>query len=132
MIRIFQSKFVTIGLILLVGWLFVSAYQVKQDKKISAEQVDNVRAKMNSLEKENGYIQQFISYLKNPEFLAKEARLKLNYKSADEQVAYVYPEEKKLSAENPTEEQINFLVKMKNWFLSRRFGRLLDFSRTSR
>ena len=127
MIRIFQSKFVTIGLVLLVGWLLISAYQVKQEKTTSAEQVGNVRAKMNSLERENAYVQQFISYLQNPEFLAKEARLKLNYKAADEQVAYVYLEEKKAFAESPTEEQDNFLGKIKDWLLSRRFGRLLDF-----
>lgn len=117
MMRFLQSKWVSVGLLIGISWLGVSAYHARQDKQKTAQQVSNVNTKISTLEKDNTMAQQVLEYLKNPEYLAKEVRLKLNFKAADEQVAYVYQEEKNPAAasvvtdDHPT----SLLAKIKNW-----------------
>ncbi len=52
-----------------------------------------MEAKINDLESDNSYLEKVVGYLKNPSFLQKEARLKLNYKASEEKVAFIYPDE---------------------------------------
>ncbi len=115
MIRILQSKIFSAGLVLLIAWLSLSAYQIRLEKDETDTQVANVEAKIKILEQNNESIRQYLEYLKSPEFLARQARLKLNYKAADEQVAYVYRDEKEVEPHREEIQEPNILVKIKNW-----------------
>lgn len=73
-----------------------------------------MEAKISDLESDNSYIERVIGYLKNPSFLQKEARLKLNYKAFEEKVAFIYQDEsaKAGSASDNFDKQ---LVQMPNY-----------------
>jgi cell division protein FtsB len=118
MIRIFQSKILTGILIVIVAWLGIGVWNVHHQKEETDQQVLNIRTKIENLEKENSTIKKILGYLKNPEYLAREARLRLNYKQPDESVAYIYPEEKKASptpvVKKPESQSV--LEKIKDWW----------------
>lgn len=118
MIRVFQSKILSVVLVGVVAWLGIGVVHVYQQRKQTDQQVANVRAKMEILQKENDALKKILGYLKNPEYLAREARLKLNLIKPDEQVAYVYPEEKKpipTPVVKNNEDQ-SLLEKIKDWW----------------
>ena len=91
--RILKSKWLSVIIIAGIGWLGFSFIQIKLQDNLVNKEVGGLEAKIKSLEENNSYLEDVIGYLKNPSFLEKEARLKLNYKSSEEHVAFVYPDE---------------------------------------
>lgn len=53
----------------------------------------DLEGKIAGLERNNNTLERFIQQIANPAFLEKEARLKLNYKRSDEEVAFVYTDD---------------------------------------
>ena len=111
-----QSKIVSILLLIGVGWLSLSAFNIHDQKERAKEQLSNIEAKIETLKQENLDAEKLLGYLKNPEYLARQVRAKLNFKSADEEVAYVYLEdEKTASASSSPEVKPSFLDRAKDW-----------------
>ncbi|OGN00021.1 MAG: hypothetical protein A3B91_03440 [Candidatus Yanofskybacteria bacterium RIFCSPHIGHO2_02_FULL_41_29] len=90
---ILKSKWLLIIIIVGVGWLSLSSIKIKLHSDIVNKEVADIEKKIQDLEKENGVLEKFIEYVKNPLFLEKEARLKLNYRASGETVVFVYPDE---------------------------------------
>lgn len=88
--NILSSKFLTVGLAALIFWLGVSLVEVRDKKSVIENKVATLEAKSEDIKKSSDYLEKFITYLSNPSFLDKEARIKLNYKTAGEEVVYVY------------------------------------------
>ena len=102
------------GLILIIGWLSLSFIKIKLQSDIVNKEVGDLETKIGGLEESNSSLDKLIGYLKHPSFLDKEARLKLNYKSADEEVAFVYPDlNPKTSSGSPDTREL--LAKMPNY-----------------
>ncbi len=87
------SKFATIILLVLVVWLGAAALDVRSQRERVGRELGDLRNKIAALEDQNESLRRFLEYAKDPVFLEKEARLKLNYKAPDEQVAFVYRNE---------------------------------------
>src|SRR3989344_3539513 len=90
--NIFKSKLIIILLISIIGWLSLSLTKIKLQGDIVNKEVGDLEAKIRDLEDSNSSLDKLIGYLRRPSFLDKEARLKLNYKSEGEEVAFVYPD----------------------------------------
>jgi cell division protein FtsB len=84
--RIMRSRLaLAINLLLIgfVGWSLVR--EVVQGKKVSSS-LDDLQAKIASLEKQNQNYGDLLSKIDSPGFVDKEARLKLGYQKPGEQV----------------------------------------------
>ncbi len=91
-IKILKSKWLLGIIIAGLGWLSLSFINIKVHEDIVNKEVNNVQTKISNLQKNNSALERFISYVKHPSFLEKEARLQLNYKAAGEEVVFVYPD----------------------------------------
>lgn len=87
-----KSKWFLIIIIAGIGWLGFAFIKIKLQDNIVNKEVKGLEAKVENMESDNSYLENIIGYLKNPSFLEKEARLKLNYKAPEENVAFIYPD----------------------------------------
>lgn len=88
-----RSKILLVILILLIGWLGLSFIKINLHEDIVNKEIGDLEAKARNLEKNNSELEKFISYMTNPKFLEKQARILLNYKTPDEEVAFIYPDD---------------------------------------
>src|SRR3989338_6359090 len=79
-------------MILAVSWFAVSFIKIKLHENIVNTEIHELEAKIDNLEKSNGLLEKFISYMADPLFLERQVRIKLNYKSPGEEVVFVYPD----------------------------------------
>jgi len=70
--------------------LTFAVVKVKSQKTEVLKEAGGVKTKIESVRKNSDSLQKFLSYFNNPSFLKREARIRLNYKMADEEVALVY------------------------------------------
>ena len=84
--------------------------------------VSDLENRAREIEKANKYIERLLAYVKMPEFLEREARIKLNYMLPDEKVAFVYKDKntKVDTVETPIVEKksSNIFQKIWNWINS--------------
>jgi hypothetical protein len=97
---IFKSKWFSGIIIACIAWLGLSYFKVKYHQDMVNKEVNNIEAKISGIEKSNSSLEKFISYIKHPLFLEREARLQLNYKSPEEEVVFVYPDTSAKTASN--------------------------------
>jgi len=88
--KLFNSKFFSIAVVFIAGWLVLSWLGVENNKKAFDKEIMGIEAKISNVQKTNNELSEFLSHFDNPSFLEKEARLKLNYKAPDEEVIFVY------------------------------------------
>lgn len=114
---LFRSKYLSVVIIAGIGWLGFSFIKIKTQENLVNKEVKILEAKVSDLEDSNSYMEKIISYLKNPLFLQKEARLQLNYKASEEKVAFVYPDEsaKAGSASNNFDKQLAQMPNYLKW-----------------
>lgn len=91
--RILSSKWLLIVIIPILGWLTLSFIKIKLHADIVNNEVRELEAKIDNLEKGNEILEKFISFMSNPSFIERQARIKLNYKAPGEEVVFVYPDE---------------------------------------
>lgn len=90
MTNLFHRKLLTAALILALIWLGNSAYAVYRQRSDVRAQLRDVESKVAALQNDNDYLASSSAYFSSDEYLERQARLKLNYKPAGEQVAFVY------------------------------------------
>ncbi len=88
--RILNSKIFSGVLLGLLVWLGVSALDLRLQEKSVNNGARSIESKIETTKKENSQLEKYISYMQNPSFLEREAKLNLNYKNSDEQVVFVY------------------------------------------
>jgi uncharacterized protein YeeX (DUF496 family) len=91
-IKILKSKLFSAVIIAGIGWLSLSFVRIKMHEGMVNKEVGNIETKISNLEKSNSSLERFISYIKHPSFMEKEARIQLNYKAEGEEVVFVYPD----------------------------------------
>lgn len=110
-----SSKIFTVVAVLVVLWFGVRALDLGTQKAALNREVSELQTKIDTLKKDNAVLQKFISFTHDADFLAREARRRLNFRAADEHVAFVYPSEDKLASSSADSSQESFLVKVKDW-----------------
>lgn len=97
-------------------WFGLRAVDVGTQKAALNREVSELQTKIKSLQENNQTLQRVISFIHDPDFLAREARRRLNFRAADEKVAFVYPDESKTaSAASADSSDESILAKIKNW-----------------
>ena len=81
-------------------WIFYNAGKVSLQKYRLQSKINNLKAQIQFVEKRNQDLHRILSSLKNPAFLEKEARQKLNLKKPGEKVVVIVPK----SSSRKTEE----------------------------
>ena len=116
--NLFKSKLFLALLIPVIGWLSLSFIKIKLQSDIVNKEVGDLESKISYLADSNSSLDKLIGYLKHPSFLDREARLKLNYKSEGEEVAFVYPDvsAKTSSGSSGFEELSSPLPNYMKWF----------------
>lgn len=116
--NILKSKIFTIAAVLAVAWLSLSVIKVRSHEGTLKERKEDLSQKSAGIESDNERIAKEIEYGKNPLFLEKEARMKLNLKSPEEEVFFVYSaESSRLGNENTKEEkEVEEMSNFKKWW----------------
>ena len=78
---------------LAIGWLSLSFIKIKLHDDIVNKEVLELEEKIGNLEHGNIVLEKFLSYMTNPLFLERQARIKLNYKAPGEEVVFVYTDD---------------------------------------
>jgi len=109
-----QHKVLTICLILLLVWLGYRSWQIRDQRAGIDSQVKELKSRVTSLEDNNKFLASSSAYFASDAYLERQARLKLNYKFADEQVAFVY-KDTSVKVSSPSPEFKTQLAEMPNW-----------------
>ncbi|MEA3450218.1 MAG: septum formation initiator family protein [Patescibacteria group bacterium] len=76
-------------LILLIAIAIPSAKKIKLSL-FANEEIELIKNKLEKIEVENSELKKLITYFGTPEYAEEQARLNLNFRKADEQVAVIY------------------------------------------
>ena len=109
-----QHKIVTIGLLALLVWLGYKGWQIRIQRAGTDIQVKDLEFRVADLERNNQFLASSSAYFASDAYLERQARLKLNYKLADEQVAFVYKDTSVKFASSSQEFKTQ-LAEMPNW-----------------
>lgn len=85
-----NSKWFSLLLIVLAGCLVFALIGVNVRRAEFRQVVSDVENRVLKAEKDKTYLEKFTAYFKSPQFMEKQARIKLNFKSPDEQVVFVF------------------------------------------
>ena len=109
-----QRKTITIGLVVLLVWLGYRNWQIMDQRAETDIQVKDLESRTANLERNNQFLASSSAYFASDAYLERQARLKLNYKLADEQVAFVY-KDTGVKIVSASQEFKNQLAEMPNW-----------------
>ncbi|HWA64615.1 MAG TPA: septum formation initiator family protein [Candidatus Paceibacterota bacterium] len=114
---IFHKKYLTPILVLVALWLGYSVYQMRDDRAQIGLQVTDLESKITDIQQDNQTIASSSAYLTSDAYLERQARLQLNYKLPDEQVAYVYEDKgtSTLSVDQAYDHAVGRLPTWKKW-----------------
>ena len=91
--KIIRSKWFSVVVVLVVGWLGLSFIKIKTHENIVNKEVGDLEKKIEGFENNNNKLQRLIEQMAHSAFLEREAKSKLNYKALGEEVVFVYPDE---------------------------------------
>ncbi len=112
--RVLNSKLFSALLILLIFWLGNSLVNLNRQREDIDSEIGSYEDKISKAKESNDKLAEFIKNIENQSFLEREARIKYNYKVADEEVALVYLADQK-PATASFEEQLKSLPFWKRW-----------------
>ena len=85
-----NSKWFSLLLIILAGCLVFSLIGLNARRAEFRQIVSDVESRVQEAEKDKTYLEKFAAYFKSPHFMEKQAKVKLNYRLPDEQVAFIF------------------------------------------
>ena len=115
-IKFLNRKTLTVVLIAALIWLGNVAYHVYNQRATVQFQVDDLESKLSRVQRDNQFLASSSAYFKSDEYLEKQARLELNYKLSDEQVAFIYPDKaEKVASASASADPVTWSSWL-NWF----------------
>jgi len=115
-IKFLNRKTLTVILAAALIWLGNAAYHVYNQRATVQFQMDDLESKLARVQQDNQFLASASAYFKSDEYLEKQARLELNYKLSDEQVAFIYPDKAEKVASASSESGGFNLSDWKSWF----------------
>jgi len=98
---ILQRKVLTPLLILVLIWLGYLVFKVRAQRDVAVQHVHDLESKIADTQESSQLIASSSAYLSSDAYLERQARLKLNYKYPDENVAFVYQDKSVKTDSNP-------------------------------
>src|SRR5579872_3769505 len=113
-----QRKTLTVVLALFVAWMGYRAWQIRDQRQQVALDAQSLEARVQDLQRNNQFLASSSAYFSSNAYLERQARLELNYKLPDEQVAFVYKDTSvKTTAPAPgIQSQIAQMPNWKKWW----------------
>lgn len=108
------TKIATACLLLLTLWLGFSVLDGIRQRQMALRQMQDLQGRITALENDNTTLAHLKDYYQTSAYLDRQARLKLNYKAADEKVVFVYPASPPGVAAAPVTEDI--IANLKKWW----------------
>lgn len=87
--KIFASRIFLFALLLIFVWFGIKAVRMISQKQELEREIDNLKGEIEKLDKSSREFSQLMEYLKDPNYLEKEAKEKLNLKKQGENVVLV-------------------------------------------
>lgn len=116
-----NSKIFTVPLLALTVWILFSVMSAEVEKNEIKKEETVVENKITDVKLDNELLGRYIKSFKNPDFLEKEARIRLNYKAFGEEVVFVHRNlnlQKSSSAEELSPEDLPNYKKWWHYLLS--------------
>lgn len=114
--RILNSKWLALLLIVVAGSLVFSLVDLNARRAGFQTSVSDMKQKIKEAERSKAYLERSAAYFESPEFLEKQARAKLNYKSADESVVFVFRDPNSKSSSDALAQLKNTANYLKWWY----------------
>lgn len=113
-----QRKILVIPLIALAVWFGYKGVAIRSARVEIKDQVGELESRVADLKRNNQFLASSSAYFGSDAYLERQARLKLNYKLPDEQVAFVYKDAtaKKIAAEPTLEAKLAAMPNWKKWW----------------
>jgi cell division protein FtsB len=111
-----QRKILTVGLVLVLVWLGYKTWQIRGQSLGLGSQVKDLENRVADLKQNNQFLASSSAYFASDAYLERQARLKLNYKLADEQVAFVYPVASSSAVPASASAKASLLSGWREWF----------------
>lgn len=115
--KILNSRFFSVFLLFLIFWLGNGLVKLNDRKIIVEQEIKTNENKVAEAQQNTDEIAEFITNFENPAFLEREARMKLNYKSVDEEVAFIYRDTEKKASSQSFEDILKSMPNWKKWQL---------------
>ena len=109
-----QRKTLTVILAALLIFLGYESWQIRDQRIAMGVQVKDLESRATDLENNNKFLASSSAYFASDAYLERQARIKLNYKLPDEQVAFVY-KDTSVKVASPSKEFQAQLAEMPNW-----------------
>jgi cell division protein FtsB len=115
---ILQRKTLTIILGALLVWIGYKVWHIRIEKMETNVQLGEISSRVADLERNNNFLASSSAYFSSEVYLERQARLKLNYKFADEQVAFVYKDTsvKIASSSDGSRDKLSGMPSWKQWW----------------
>ena len=114
--RILNSRLLSVLLIFFIFWLGSSLVNLNKQKRSIGRDIKSNEEKISEANKSTEDLAQFLKNFENPEFLEREARLRLNYKNSDEQVAFIYRDTDAKPVTQSFEDILKSMPNYKKWW----------------
>ena len=112
---ILNRKVLAIALVMLAVWVGHGLWGLYLQRAAVSLQVGDLESKAAVLQENNQFLASASAYFSSDAYLEKQARLKLNYKLSDEQVAFVYPAASASAAPTSAAAGSSALADWKQW-----------------
>lgn len=90
----FQSKLFTVIGLTVILFFGVSLFRTWPQKAVVDARLENLEGKITETEKANSDLARLLDYFKSRSYLEREAKLKLNVRRPDENVVFIYKDDK--------------------------------------
>ena len=115
--NVIKSKWGTALAILLVIWIGVGLLRLDVSRNNLDKNTKDLHERLSQVEKNNEHLKNDIDNLDNPEYLKTQAKIQLNYKSAEEDLVYIYRDQKNQeSGENQKGIYADSMPSYKKWW----------------
>jgi len=111
----FQSKVFTLIALAGVFFLVISLFRLWPQKSKVGARLENLKGKITETEKANFELSRLLDYFKSRSFLEREAKLKLNVRQPDENVVFIYEDEKENIMKNERNQGFSGLEGLTNF-----------------
>lgn len=111
----FQSKFFTLLALAVLFFFAVSIARIAPQRTMINGRLRNLERKITETEKSNRNLTRLLGYFKSRAYLERESKLKLNVRRPDENVIFIYEDEKDNGANGENKKGFSGLEGMTNF-----------------
>ena len=114
--NVLKSKWGTIIAIVLVVWIGFGVLHIQESRIGLGENIEELNDRLSQVEEENAQLEKDLNNLDNPEYIKTQAKIKLNYKMAEEELVYIYRDKKASGDQESLEYYEGDVPRYKKWW----------------